>query len=202
MPSRTALTRCKAQKLRRMQEVQSSHKAQNLCKPQKPSRAHAANSKRLRLPWILAAVVAAFVVCASVMLRLTCTQQQEEEQSLEYSIDQVLGLSDGSETLSIEPGSYTTSYGTVVVQREEDDVVEVASKLLENYQASEEAELVYAEYLDLFGNVWAGILQGDAWVEICLVMERDSYCEVRAVRLLGEQIQALEDIGGDSFEEA
>ena len=181
MPSRTALTRCKAGS-KRLPSRSPMH--------QRPPSA-----------WIAAVVLVVFALGACVIFRMVRTQEQEGEQSLEYSIDQVLSLDNDSEVACIEPGSYTTTYGTVLVQREEADVVEVASTLLESYQTSGEVALVYAEYLDLFGNVWAGILQGDTWIEICLVMERDSYCDVRVVRLDSEQIETLEDIGGDIFEE-
>ncbi len=148
-----------------------------------------------RIPWLVV-IVCMFLVLSGATWCLLRIHQQEDEEISEYSIEQVLSVDeDGSAYASLEPGSYTTSYGEVVIQHEEDDIVQVVSSLLSSYQAAAEADLVYATYLDLFGNVWAGVLRSDTWVEICLVMERDTNCELRIVHLDAEQIQALEEDG-------
>ena len=62
---------------------------------------------------------------------------------------------------------------------------EEGSRVLERYRARGDCVLAQAGYLDLTGRVWGCVVQGDGWVEVCLVEEGDDGggCSVSVVRM-------------------
>ena len=50
-----------------------------------------------------------------------------------------------------------------------DALIDTGTEILERYEATPGCELVYAGYLDLFGNVWACLVTGPGWAEISVV---------------------------------
>lgn len=51
----------------------------------------------------------------------------------------------------------------------EGSVREAAAALLEERRAGGDCVLVRSGYLDLFGETWGCVLQGEGWVEVCVV---------------------------------
>ena len=56
---------------------------------------------------------------------------------------------------------------------DEGDVAEAAADLLEERRSRGDCVLVRSGYLDLLGGTWGCVLQGNGWVEVCLVSEGD-----------------------------
>ena len=51
---------------------------------------------------------------------------------------------------------------------------EEAKELLASYQRAGNCTLAEADYLDLFGKTWGCVIQGDGWVDLCVVQEKDA----------------------------
>ena len=63
-------------------------------------------------------------------------------------------------------------------------VVDEGSSVLEGYRAREDCVLAHAGYIDLAGRVWACVVQGAGWAEVCVVQEGASGgCEVVSWRM-------------------
>ena len=58
----------------------------------------------------------------------------------------------------------------------------VATHLLTAYRDGEPCVLAQAGYLDLVGATWGCVVQGGAWVDVCVVSEQESVCQVLVVR--------------------
>lgn len=49
------------------------------------------------------------------------------------------------------------------------DLEQVATHLLTSYRDAHDCVLVSSGYLDLLGAVWGCVVQGDGWVDVCIV---------------------------------
>ncbi len=59
-----------------------------------------------------------------------------------------------------------------------------ATKRLEGYRDSGVCVLECAGYLDLYGDAWGCLVQGDGWVEILVIREAaEESCSVQTIRL-------------------
>ena len=59
-----------------------------------------------------------------------------------------------------------------------------ATRRLEDYRNSGACALECAGYLDLYGNAWGCLVQGDGWVEILVIREAaGESCSVQTIRL-------------------
>ncbi len=59
--------------------------------------------------------------------------------------------------------------------------------ILESYKSAGQ-RLVRSGYLDLLGNVWGCVVQGDGWVEICIIRaQEDGGCNVRVTRMVASE---------------
>jgi hypothetical protein len=61
--------------------------------------------------------------------------------------------------------------GQTNVVQEGLDVVSASSEVLETYEVRGDCVLAKAGYLDLLGNTWGCVVQGDEWVELCVVSQ-------------------------------
>lgn len=55
-----------------------------------------------------------------------------------------------------------------------DGIVGAGTEVLERYKETQGCELVYAGYIDLFGNVWACVVTGPGWAELSVVRTDES----------------------------
>ncbi|MGQ5425650.1 hypothetical protein ACULPM_01250 [Thermophilibacter sp. ZX-H3] len=63
-------------------------------------------------------------------------------------------------------------------------VVDEGASVLEGYQSRGDCVLAHAGYIDLAGRVWACVVQGAGWAEVCVVQEGASGgCEVVSWRM-------------------
>jgi hypothetical protein len=138
-------------------------------------------------PFTLLAVLAATLVVASVLglaaSRLALVVLGEnadegtmgDERPLSAEGDTVSGLTDVPpvslvETLPSElSGMEQLVSDDVTTSQEALPVPEAAQDVLMEYQARGNCLLCEAGYLDLQGNVWACVVQGDGWVEVQVV---------------------------------
>ena len=60
---------------------------------------------------------------------------------------------------------------------------EEAADVLTSYRGRGDCALAEAGYLDLLGNVWSCIVQGDGWVDICVVRSVGEGSEVKVTHL-------------------
>lgn len=86
--------------------------------------------------------------------------------------------------------------GVTSRQREragEGDVAEVAAELLEERREQGGCVLAHAGYLDLLGGTWGCVLQGNGWVELCLVTEGEegAGCDVLTWRMRASELARL-----------
>ena len=56
----------------------------------------------------------------------------------------------------------------------EQSVVDEGAGVLERYRARGDCVLAHAGYIDLSGRVWACVVRGGGWVEICVIREGPS----------------------------
>lgn len=109
----------------------------------------------------------------------TMEQMDEEDGSLGEE-----GLED--ETL---PVAGVTSASDVSVRSEAGEVEQVATRLLASYRDERDCALVEAGYLDLLGSVWGCVVQGDQWVDICVIEQVDeAFCRVHVMRLDASEV--------------
>ena len=64
-------------------------------------------------------------------------------------------------------GNGTKSWGS------ERPLTEEAQTILVDYRQRKDCVLVRAGYVDLVGQAWSCVIQGDGWVDICVVRETD-----------------------------
>lgn len=100
------------------------------------------------------------------------------------------------EALSL-PG--VTSSSDASVRDEAGEVEQVATRLLASYREGCDCVLAEAGYLDLLGSVWGCVVQGDKWVDVCVVEQVDeASCRVHVMRL--DASDAAEALGVDDLE--
>lgn len=63
------------------------------------------------------------------------------------------------------------------------DLTEAAADLLEGHQEDGPTVLAHAGYLDLLGNVWGCVVQGDGWVEVDVVQQDGEESIVSVIRM-------------------
>lgn len=78
---------------------------------------------------------------------------QEESSKVAEAFE---GLPDGGQTSVVKEGL---------------DVVSASSEVLETYEGRGDCVLAKAGYLDLLGNTWGCVVQGDEWVDLCVVSQ-------------------------------
>lgn len=87
------------------------------------------------------------------------------------------------------PVTSVTSASDVSVHDEAGEVEQVATRLLASYRDEGNCVLVEASYLDLLGSVWGCVVQGDQWVDICVVEQTDeSSSRVHVMRLDASEV--------------
>ena len=95
------------------------------------------------------------------------------------------------------PVPSAVSASDVAVRSEVGEVEQVATRLLASYRDGHDCVLADAEYLDLLGSVWGCVVQGDQWVDVCVV-ERvdDASCRVHVMRMNAPDV--AEALGADA----
>ena len=63
----------------------------------------------------------------------------------------------------------SASAGSAFEGGDNDGVIEAGTEVLGRYEATPGCSLVYAGYIDLFGNVWACLVAGPGWAELSVV---------------------------------
>lgn len=93
------------------------------------------------------------------------------------------GASDDAEKTL--PRSADVPTGARVTRHESGrSVVDEGASVLEGYQSRGDCVLAHAGYIDLAGRVWACVVQGAGWAEVCVVREGASGgCEVVSWRM-------------------
>ena len=75
---------------------------------------------------------------------------------------------------------------------EDDGLVDACAEILERHQGTSGCTLVFAGYLDLFGNVWACLVSGQGWAEIDVVRAQEGGSpHVSQTRIDASVLQAL-----------
>jgi len=104
---------------------------------------------------VLAALAVLFVPCLLALL-----MRQGGEDTQRRKADSTVALREEErQPLSVRPTSGPSALA----------LEEAASECLRSYQGQEKAVLVSAGYLDLLGRVWGCTVQGDGWVDVCVV---------------------------------
>ena len=76
------------------------------------------------------------------------------------------------------------------------DLIDAGTEILERYEETQGCELVYAGYLDLFGNVWACLVAGPGWAELSVVHADQTGAAQTSVAHIDTPL--LETLGGDT----
>ena len=78
-------------------------------------------------------------------------------------------------------------------------VEQVATRLLCAYRDTGGCVLASSGYLDLFGSVWSCVVEGDGWVEVCLVCEQlqDDVCNVSVLHMEPNEIAQVMGDGAE-----
>ena len=110
-----------------------------------------------------------------------------------------IGERDGGEEAGeggIGPQGSTDGLRTTV---ERGGVEQVATRLLCTYRDTGECVLASAGYLDLLGSVWGCVVEGDGWVEVCLVCEQsqDDACTVSVLHMEPNEIAQVMGDGAE-----
>lgn len=79
----------------------------------------------------------------------------------------------------------------VSVRTERGEVEQVATRLLASYRDGDPCVLASSGYLDLLGSVWGCVVQGDGWVDVCVVSEEGDMCRTCVMRLDAGQVGTL-----------
>lgn len=78
-----------------------------------------------------------------------------------------------------------------MVFQEEGDVRDVAAGVVEEYRSRRDCVVARAGYLDLLGKTWGCVMQGEGWVEICVVGEHEDGCTVWVTRMDAAEVGSL-----------
>ena len=175
--------------------------------------------------WVSEACMAVACVVALVALCLMCwrgwratrrsldaggsaTREQEGERRTERS-EADEGASRGGHGVlphdrgdgtSSDPVAEILSAADATVHEETGEVEQVATRLLVSYRDARNCALAEAGYLDLLGSVWGCVVQGDGWVDVCIVEQTtESSCRVHVMRLDARETRGL--LGVDSDDE-
>lgn len=127
----------------------------------------------------------------------TADGEHEEQTVSEGPNERVMEQTDeedgplGEEGLEDEmlPVAGVTSASDVSVRSEAGEVEQVATRLLASYRDERDCALAEAGYLDLLGSVWGCVVQGDQWVDICVIEQVDeAFCRVHVMRLDASEV--------------
>ena len=98
---------------------------------------------------------------------------------------------EGAIGLSTE-GLTESSQDGVSVQVVPGEVEQVATRLLSSYRDTGGCVLAYSGYIDLTGSVWACTVQGDGWVDVCVIGNLDDgSCELSVLRMDRDEMWEL-----------
>ena len=102
----------------------------------------------------------------------------------------------GDEVLATGVGRSSVASGAKSDADRDDNLVDKGAEILERYEATPGCELVYAGYIDLFGNVWACLVTGPGWAEL-QVVRADGSGETRS-SLAHIDTSSLQGLAGDA----
>lgn len=111
-------------------------------------------SRRLR--WPIAALAALSATCVPVLLMRAVGGGALGRQ---VDPEAILREEEGRTRLPVQPVDGPSNLA----------LEEAASECLRRYQEQGEAVLASAGYLDLLGRVWGCTIQGDGWVDVCVI---------------------------------
>jgi hypothetical protein len=122
--------------------------------------------------------------------------RDQSEQVMEQTDEkgELLG-EDGLEDETL-PVVGVTSASDVSVRSEAGEVEQVATRLLTSYRDQRDCVLAEAGYLDLLGSVWGCVVQGDQWVDVCVIEQVDeASCQVHVMRFDASEVAKELDAG-------
>ena len=93
---------------------------------------------------------------------------------LEEELDQLLV------SLATAPRTHSSA---CMQQRSEFSMAQEAQLLMQAYKKRNDCVLVTADYLDLFGRVWGCVVQGDRWVDVCIVSAEGEHSKLKITRM-------------------
>ena len=106
----------------------------------------------------------------------------QEDTSANVQLQSTLGPDEASDPAY--GGSFTCS--------DNEGFIAACANVLERHQNSQACELVYAGYLDLFGNVWACLVLGEGWAEIDIVKAQEwDTPQITRTRIESSALQAF-----------
>lgn len=92
-----------------------------------------------------------------------------------------VGPEEGAVVDTVQSDNPARSTDSVVSQK---SIEREAEKRLISYRSEEGCTLECAGYLDLFGNTWGCVVQGDGWVDIVIIRNvAEQTCSVQTIRL-------------------
>lgn len=147
---------------------------------------------------LLAAVVAPHVLPSgggdSTVPHAEETAPAREDAADPSSADEPAVPSEGSGAADAGPSSATRRVSPL-------DMREEARSVLSSYQDERDCVLARAGYVDLMGRVWSCTVQGDGWVDVCVVRsgEEGGGSVVTTVRMRGDEWSPgnlLSELGG------
>lgn len=97
-------------------------------------------------------------------------QKSSAADAIDESIESALQEYAGSEAIEAL-GALETADKTAYAN--EEDLEETAEELLVGYEAQGGCAVPVSGYIDLVGNTWGCVVQGEEWVDICLVQEKN-----------------------------
>ena len=121
--------------------------------------------------------------------------RDQSEQVMEQTDEkgELLG-EDGLEDETL-PVAGVTSASDMSVRGEAGEVEQVATRLLTSYRDERDCVLAEAGYLDLLGSAWGCVVQGDQWVDICVIEQVDeAFCRVHVMRLDASEVAKELDV--------
>ncbi len=140
-----------------------------------------------RLPWKILALVAAICACCILLLPHIVAQMPAQGSAAQDG-----SSGEASDELAQEASGILQSSASSLPEGVEADDVEsyevarplktAASDLMKEYQNRSDCVLLEARYLDLLGSVWGFSVEGQGWVDVCIM--RDAGTRSTAVEIV------------------
>ena len=96
----------------------------------------------------------------------------------------IAGLEEGLDQLLVSLAATPRKQGSACMQQTSGlPMAQEAQLLMQAYKKRNDCVLVTADYLDLFGRVWGCVVQGDRWVDVCIVSAEGKHSKLKITRM-------------------
>lgn len=123
---------------------------------------------------------------------------ESSQQTAPSSRTDTAGLEEELDQLLVSLATAPRMQGSACMQQSSEfPMAQEAQLLMQAYKKRNDCVLVTADYLDLFGRVWGCVVQGDRWVDVCIVSAEGKHSKLKITRMdPGAWKEEMTDVSG------